>query len=149
MKELWCFLLVPGVHPSGWPLLSKIDFILPQPLQLCLLQLGFLCSGTRYKHLKHRKFQPMVECPFFTGITVPCQRWTHSFLWWHTTLTNIKANQNKEGFVIYLAFIKFFQLQAGISGVKKGIGKKQSLPRTKTLVSEIFISGIARYSFWE
>lgn len=115
-------------HPSGWALLSKIgdqDFILSQ---LCLLQVGFLCSGTRQKHLKHRKFQPMVEYTFFSAVTVPCQRWTHSFLWRHTTLTITEVNSNKEGFIICLAFIKFFQFQAGISGVKKKKKKREKIP---------------------
>lgn len=52
------FLLVPGGHSSGWPLLSETgdkDLILPQLLQLRWFQPGFHRSGTRHKHLKHRK----------------------------------------------------------------------------------------------
>lgn len=60
-------------------------------------------------------------------------------------LPNTEVNSNKEGFVICLAFIKFFGFQAGISKkFLKRTEEKKSLPRTtKALVSEkIFISGI-------
>lgn len=51
MKEMQGFLLVPGGHPSGWSLLSRIrdkDFILLQALQPALLP----CSGTRPRAFK-------------------------------------------------------------------------------------------------